>query len=64
MNTDLIVEIVQLAASLAEGQIKGTAVYDEVERTLLSLVEAGIAAYHQHTGQPIDISQILPEAKL
>lgn len=64
MNTDLIVEILQLAMSLAEAGLQTKSDYSDVERTLISLVQTGAAAYHQHTGQPMDVSEILPEAEL
>ena len=65
MNSDFIVQILQLASSLVEIQISGKAQSDAtLAQTLVNFVQAAAQAYQNQTGQPIDPSLIKPEAPL
>jgi hypothetical protein len=65
MNTQLIFEILELAVSLAKAQFDGNGQqHPEIEQTLLDIVQTGIEAYQQHTGEPIDASLIKTEAEI
>jgi hypothetical protein len=62
MNPALVLQILQLALSLAQSQLPGAAAPDvAVAQTLLDIVQKGSAAYQQHTGQPLDPSLIKAE---
>jgi hypothetical protein len=61
MNTTLIFEILQLALSLAQSLMSGTAAPDTTAQSLLDIVQKGQQAYQQHTGQPLDPSLIKVE---
>jgi hypothetical protein len=65
MNSDLIVQILQLAASVIRGQTDVAVQHDaNVAQTLVHIVQAAARAYENQTGQPIDPSLIKPEAPL
>ena len=65
MNTALLLEIVELAVSLARRQGSG-AVHDDlvIEDTLLEIVERSIQAYQEHTGETLDPDLIKAERPL
>jgi len=50
MKPNLIFDLVELAVSLAQSQLDGT----DVERTLLDIIEKGVQAYEDHTGEVLD----------
>ena len=65
MNTDLIIQILQLALSLAQAQLTGKPAQDlSIPKTLLEIVQKGAQAYQLQTGRPLDVSLIKPEAEL
>jgi hypothetical protein len=62
MNTALVFQILQLALSLAQSHLSGTAKQDIlVGQTLVDLVEKGTEAYQQHMDQPVDTASIKAE---
>jgi hypothetical protein len=46
MNTEDILQLVEIALSMAEAQLSGT----ELAQTLLDIARRGIEAYQDHTG--------------
>ncbi|HEY2381841.1 MAG TPA: hypothetical protein VGK48_11740 [Terriglobia bacterium] len=63
--TDLILQILQLTLSLAEEQLKGQSGQSlAIGQILLQIVQKGADAYRLHTGQPLDVSLIQPEAQI
>ena len=50
MNSDLIFELVELAISLAHTHLDS----GDVEQTLLDIIEKGVQAYEDHTGEKLD----------
>jgi hypothetical protein len=48
---DLIVELVEIAVTLAETQFSGT----ELAATLADIIQRGVDAYEAHTGTPVDV---------
>lgn len=46
----LILQLVELALSLAQSQLKGS----DLERTLVQVIQKGVAVYHDQTGKPLD----------
>ena len=56
MNS-LITHLVQTAIYVAMTQLKG----DEVKDALLDIIQTGVEAYEQHTGQPLDPALIKVE---
>ncbi len=62
MNTTLAFEIVELAVSLAKGQARGALQQDAtIADTLLKIIQKGVQAYSQHTGEALDPSLIKAE---
>ena len=66
MNTEnLIVELadiaISLARSLGDGKIQDDAA---IAKTLLDIVDRGIEAYNEHSGEPISLNLIRPEETL
>jgi hypothetical protein len=62
MNPDLAFEIVALAVSLAKSQIPGRVQQDAtVADILLKIVQKGVEAYRQHSGEALDLSLIKAE---
>jgi hypothetical protein len=49
MNSDLIFELVELAVSLAHSQLDS----GDVAPTLLDIATQAVAAYRDHTGEPV-----------
>jgi hypothetical protein len=63
MNTTLILEILKLALSLAQTQIKGSASENlAIDKILLEIVQKGAEAYQQNTGEALNPSLIRPES--
>jgi len=62
MNLDLIMEIAQLALSLLENGPHGTQTAAEDTNTLLLILQKGVLAYEQQTGQALDPKLIHTEA--
>jgi hypothetical protein len=63
MNTELIFEILDLAVSLVKAQTEGDSQdHLQLEQILLDIVQAGVEAYQQHMGEPLDPSLIKVEA--
>jgi hypothetical protein len=62
MNTNLIIQILQLALSLAQAQLTGKPAQEiAIDKVLLEIVQKGAEAYRLQTGQPLDVSLIKPE---
>jgi hypothetical protein len=65
MNTDLILQILQLALSLAQAQLKGQSAQNlSIDQALIEIVQKGAQAYQLHTGEPMNVSLIQPEAEI
>lgn len=65
MNSELIFDILRLAISLVEGQVKGPASQDlSIGETLAEIVQKGLEAYQLHSGEPLDTSFIKDEAEI
>jgi hypothetical protein len=65
MNPNLIMQILQLALSLAQAQLTGKPAQDlAIDQVLLEIVQKGAQAYQLQTGRPLDVSLIKPEAEL
>ncbi|HEY2382684.1 MAG TPA: hypothetical protein VGK48_16035 [Terriglobia bacterium] len=63
--TDLILQILQLTLSLAQAQLNGQSGQSlAIGQILLQIVQKGADAYRLHTGQPLDVSLIQPEAQI
>jgi hypothetical protein len=54
MNLDLVIEIAELAISIANNTLNGTQPAKQVTATLLQIVQNGALVYQQHTGQALD----------
>ena len=64
MNTDLTLEIFDLALSLVADTEERVPSQDAaVAATLLQIVQKGAQAYAVHTGQPLDVSLLKPETR-
>ncbi len=50
MNPNLIAQLVQLAIYLAKTQLDGP----DIKHALLDIIQTGVQAYEDHTGQPLD----------
>ena len=65
MNMSVILELVELAVSLAHSQGDGTIQGDkDVAKALLGIVDAGVRAYQDHTGEPLNVDLIHPETAI
>ncbi len=65
MNSELIFDILQLAVSLVETQMRGSASQDlSVDETLVEIIQKGAEAYRLHSGEPVDISFLKDEAEI
>ena len=63
--TDLILQILQLALSLAQAQLKGKSAENlSIDQVLLQIVQTGAQAYQLQTGQPMNLSLIKVEAEI
>jgi hypothetical protein len=57
MNSNLIFQLVEVAISLAQTQLDG----DQAAKTLLAIVQKGVQAFEQHTGERLDPALIKAE---
>jgi hypothetical protein len=65
MNVNVAFEIVELAVNLIKSQSSGEVQQDAVlAGTLLQIIEKAVAAYQDHTGEPLDPSLIKAESQL
>jgi hypothetical protein len=65
MNTELIFDILRLAISLVEAQVRGPASQDlSVDETLAEIVQKGLEAYQLDSGKALDTSFIKDEAEI
>jgi len=58
--TDAILELVEIAVSLAESQFSGT----ELARTLFDIVHRGVNAYEENTGKSLNVGLVEAEDPL
>jgi hypothetical protein len=62
MNSNVALEIVELAVSLAKTQASGSLQKDAtIAGILVQIVEKAVQAYQAHTGEPLDPSLIKAE---
>ena len=65
MNTDLILQILQLALSLARAQLNGQSAQNlSIDQILIEIVQKGAQAYQLRTGEPMNLSLIQAEAEI
>ena len=57
---NLILRLVQIAISLAQTQVNG----DDIRKSLLGVIQQGVQAYEDHTGEHVDIRLIRSEEPL
>jgi hypothetical protein len=57
MNPQLVLDLVDLAISLARTQMDS----GDAKQALLGIVQKGATAYRDHVGKPIDLSLIKAE---
>ena len=57
MNSELILRLVDTAISLARSQMDS----DDAKQALIDIVQKGLRAYTEHTGEPLDQSLIKAE---
>ena len=57
MDTSLILQLVQIAISLAQSQLDSK----DATSILVGIVQKGVQAYETHTGQPLDKDLIKAE---
>ena len=57
MNPNLIVNLVDVAIALAQSQLDS----GDAKQALLGIVQKGVRAYEDHTGEPLDLSLIKAE---
>jgi hypothetical protein len=60
MNAKVILEFVDLAISLILTHLRG----QDAKHTLLDVIQKGVQAYEDHTGEVLDPSLITTEGKL
>jgi hypothetical protein len=60
MNSNLILQLIQVAIGLAQSQLNPA----DTTNTLLGIVQRAVKAYEDQTGRPIDLSLIKPEAPI
>jgi len=58
MNANLVLNLLDLAVTLTRSHLEGS----EIEESILKVIRAAARIYEDHTGQPINISLIQPEA--
>ena len=55
MNADIVLQLVEVAISLARSRADGTAEQDaKIATTLMTIVRKGAQAYKEHTGEALD----------
>jgi hypothetical protein len=65
MNADLIFEILNLGLSVLQANAPGKVQDDAaIAQTITLIVQKGVQAVEDHTGQPMDTSLIKPEAPI
>ena len=65
MNPDVVFEILNLAVSLAQAHTTGKVQQDAtLAGILLQIIGKAIQAYHDHTGETVDLSLIKSEQVL
>jgi hypothetical protein len=57
MNSNLILQLIEVAIGLAQSQLNPT----DTANTLLGIIQKAVQAYETHTGRPLDLSLIKPE---
>jgi len=63
MTVKIIIDMIELALSLVKNQSNGKLQQNAtVAAVLVSIINKAIQAYESHTGQPLDVSLIKPEA--
>jgi hypothetical protein len=63
MTVKIIIDMIELALSLVKNQSNGKLQHNAtVAAVLVSIINKAIQAYESHTGQPLDVSLIKPEA--
>jgi hypothetical protein len=60
MNAQLVLQLVQVAISLAQSQLNSK----DAASALLRIVQRASQAYEAQTGQPINLELIKPEAPI
>lgn len=60
MNPQLIFDLVALAIALAQQQLNS----EDIEETLVEIITTAVAAYKDHTGEPVDPQLVGIEATL
>ena len=62
MNPQIVIALVEIAILLAQSLGKGSVQSDATTaKTLLGIINKGVQAYQQHTGEPLDPNLIRPE---
>ena len=64
MNLQLMFDIAKLALSIADTHLEGKDHDVSVETRLVQIIQTGIQAYQQHTGEPLDPALIKAEEPL
>ena len=65
MSVKILIEIIELGLSLVKNQTNGKLQQNAtVAAALVAIVSKAIQAYEAHTGQPLDLSLIKPEAPI
>jgi len=62
MNAELMIEIANLALSVANNAMNGGKPANVTTTTILLILQKGVEAYEEHTGQTLDPSLIQTEA--
>jgi hypothetical protein len=60
METDVILELIDIAISIAHNQFSGT----DLKYALLDIVDRAVEAYNEHTGAALDADLITAEEAL
>jgi len=62
MNPQIVIALVEIAISLAHSLGKGSVQGDATTaKSLLDIINKGVEAYQEHTGEPLDPNLIRPE---
>ena len=61
MNLDLVLEIAEIALSIANSVMNGSQTGSARTAALLQILQKGAQAYQQQTGQPLDPALIQAE---
>jgi hypothetical protein len=60
MDVEVILELIDIAVSLAQAQFSGT----ELEQTLMDIVNHSLDAYNTHAGQTMELGLVTAEDML